>query len=162
RVGYSPNAWDRVVGASMKAGYSGKEILAAGLASQSRDRSRMVDRFRGRLMFPWADARGRVLGFGARALLPDDNPKYLNSAERAGQDATARGAGVLRALASPPEVRVAPMPAGQDPADVATAEGGIEVVNALLGRALPLSRWQVDIAIERGDLNASEGRDRVL
>ena len=81
RVGFSPDSWDRVVSASQRAGYSADELLAAGLASRKRDGSGLLDRFRGRLMFPWADARGRVLGFGARALKADDNPKYLNSSE---------------------------------------------------------------------------------
>ena len=43
-------------------------------------RGGVYDRFRGRLMFPLADERGRVLGFGARTL-GDDKPKYLNSPE---------------------------------------------------------------------------------
>ncbi len=81
RVGYSPAGWDRVVSGSMKAGFSVDELLAAGLGQRSRGRSGVIDRFRGRLMFPWADARGRVLGFGARALDPEDKPKYLNTAE---------------------------------------------------------------------------------
>src|SRR4051812_22157024 len=81
RVGFSPAAWDRVVGASQHAGYTADELLAAGLASRSREGGRLVDRFRGRLMFPWADPRGRVLGFGARALAEGQQPKYLNSAE---------------------------------------------------------------------------------
>ena len=41
----------------------------------------LLDRFRGRLMFPTADARGRVRGFGARTMGGDDGPKYLNTAE---------------------------------------------------------------------------------
>ncbi len=39
------------------------------------------DRFRSRIIFPIRDARGRVQGFGARALLPDQKPKYVNSPE---------------------------------------------------------------------------------
>ena len=39
------------------------------------------DRFRARIMFPVRDPRGRVQGFGARALRPDTKPKYLNSPE---------------------------------------------------------------------------------
>ena len=38
------------------------------------------DRFRGRVMFPIADARGRVIAFGGR-ILGDGEPKYLNSPE---------------------------------------------------------------------------------
>src|SRR5215208_4526041 len=65
RVGYSPSRWDRVLMASRTAGYTEQELLAAGLASRSRDGTGLFDRFRGRIMFPLADERGRVLGFGA-------------------------------------------------------------------------------------------------
>jgi DNA primase len=81
RVGYSPSRWDRVLMASRKAGYSEEELLAAGLASRSRDGSGLFDRFRGRIMFPLADERGRVLGFGARALGEGQQPKYLNTSD---------------------------------------------------------------------------------
>jgi DNA primase len=81
RVGYSPSRWDRVLMASRKSGYSEEELLAAGLASRSRDGSGLFDRFRGRIMFPLADERGRVLGFGARALGEGQQPKYLNTSD---------------------------------------------------------------------------------
>jgi DNA primase len=81
RVGFSPRAWDRVIGASRGAGYSDAELLAAGLASQRREGPGLLDRFRGRIMFPLADPKGHVLGFGARALVPDDRPKYLNTSD---------------------------------------------------------------------------------
>jgi DNA primase len=81
RVGYAPRAWDRVVGASQRAGYGEAELLGAGLASRRKSGAGVIDRFRGRLMFPLCDERGHVLGFGARALAPDDTPKYLNSSD---------------------------------------------------------------------------------
>ncbi len=81
RVGFSPDSYDRVVGASARAGYSDEELLACGLAQRRRDGRGLIDRFRGRIMFPLCDERGRVLGFGARALRPDDKPKYLNSSD---------------------------------------------------------------------------------
>lgn len=80
RVGYAPDTWDRVVLGSRKAGYGEGELVAAGLASRS-SRGTLIDRFRGRVTFPLADERGRVLGFGARAMKPDDKPKYLNTSE---------------------------------------------------------------------------------
>ena len=80
RVGYAPDAWDKVVVASRKAGYSEAELVASGLAQRSQ-RGTLIDRFRGRVTFPLADERGRVLGFGARAMKPDDKPKYLNTSE---------------------------------------------------------------------------------
>lgn len=81
RVGYSPSAWDRVLMASREAGFTEEELLAAGLAQKARDRDALFDRFRGRIMFPLADPRGRVLGFGARSMRDEQGPKYLNSAE---------------------------------------------------------------------------------
>src|SRR5215204_1901766 len=47
RVGFAPASWDRVVTASRKAGYSIEELEATGLASRSRGRSGLIDRFRG-------------------------------------------------------------------------------------------------------------------
>jgi DNA primase len=81
RVGFSPRSWDRVVGASRRTGHSDEELLAAGLASRRREGPGLLDRFRGRIMFPLADVKGHVLGFGARALSADDRPKYLNTSE---------------------------------------------------------------------------------
>jgi DNA primase len=82
RVGYAPQSWDRLVGASRKAGYSADEILAADLGRRKKARpDELVDWFRGRIMFPTADARGRVRGFGARTMGHDDGPKYLNTRE---------------------------------------------------------------------------------
>jgi DNA primase len=81
-LGFSLDEWDRVVKAARGRGFSERELQDAGLARPS-DRGRgMIDRFRGRLMFPLRDGRGRVVGFGARRLPPaEDGPKYLNSPE---------------------------------------------------------------------------------
>jgi DNA primase len=82
RVGYAPSAWDRMLLASRQAGFSEEELLATGLAQRSqKQRSSLYDRFRERIMFPLADARGRVVGFGARAMRDNQPPKYLNTSE---------------------------------------------------------------------------------
>ena len=82
RVGYAPSAWDRMLRASRTAGFSEDELLAAGLAQRSKSSpGRVYDRFRERIMFPTMDARGRVVGFGARAMRENQQPKYLNSPE---------------------------------------------------------------------------------
>src|SRR5919204_1159784 len=83
RVGYAPSAWDKMLIASRRAGFSDRELWEAGLASRSRGEGRTYDRFRRRIMFPLCDARGRVLGFGARAMGVDQKPKYLNSSDNA-------------------------------------------------------------------------------
>ena len=56
-----------------------QELLQAGLAAQ-REEGGVVDRFRGRVVFPIHDVSGRLVGFGGR-LLADGEPKYLNSPE---------------------------------------------------------------------------------
>lgn len=82
RVGYAPSAWDRLLLASRQAGYTEEELRATGLAQVSRESpGRVYDRFRARIMFPLADARGRVLGFGARATREGQQPKYLNTSD---------------------------------------------------------------------------------
>ena len=82
RVGYAPSAWDRILMASRKAGFSDEELLAVGLVQRSKtSQGRVYDRFRERIMFPATDARGRVLGFGARAMRENQPPKYLNTSD---------------------------------------------------------------------------------
>ncbi|MCY4575720.1 MAG: DNA primase [Chloroflexi bacterium] len=71
-------------GGSLKAhladlGHTEEQMIAAGLIiERDGDREGSYDRFRERLMFPIRDGKGRVIGFGARAL-DDSQPKYLNS-----------------------------------------------------------------------------------
>jgi DNA primase len=81
RVGYAPSAWDRVLLASRHGGFSERELYETGLAQRSQENERIYDRFRGRIMFPLADLRGRVLGFGARAMREGQKPKYLNTSD---------------------------------------------------------------------------------
>ncbi|HEY1511031.1 MAG TPA: DNA primase [Solirubrobacteraceae bacterium] len=82
RVGYAPSAWDRMLLGSRRAGFSDEELLAVGLAQRSQARrGQIYDRFRERIMFPSADARGRVVGFGARAMRDNQPPKYLNTTD---------------------------------------------------------------------------------
>jgi DNA primase len=81
RVGYAPSAWDRVMLASRRGGYSNREIYDAGLVQRSQQNGQLYDRFRSRIMFPLADIRGRVLGFGARATGEEQRPKYLNTSD---------------------------------------------------------------------------------
>ncbi len=77
QLGFSLNAWHALKEYLQERGYTEKDLLAAGLLSES-EKGNTYDRFRGKLMFPIWDARGRVAGFGARAL-DDSLPKYINS-----------------------------------------------------------------------------------
>ena len=79
-VGMAPSPWDQVLTGSQRAGFKVDELLAAGLAQKGRQGGH-YDRFRSRITFPIRDQRGRVLGFGARALRAESKPKYLNSPE---------------------------------------------------------------------------------
>ncbi|HET6657215.1 MAG TPA: DNA primase [Gaiellaceae bacterium] len=77
RLGLSPGG-DRLAVKAREKGYSQDELLAAGLVNR-----RGNDYYAGRLVFPLSNARGRVLGFGARRLHDDDpiKAKYVNSPE---------------------------------------------------------------------------------
>ena len=79
-VGYAPSAWDTVLVRAQRAGYSVEEIAAAGLVKRGRQGS-YYDHFRARITFPIRDARGRMQGFGARTLNPENPAKYVNSPE---------------------------------------------------------------------------------
>ncbi|MBW8806676.1 MAG: DNA primase, partial [Catenulisporales bacterium] len=79
-VGYAPESWEALVRHLRGRGFTDREILAGGLASEGRRGA--MDRFRNRLMWPIADLSGDVIGFGGRRLTDDpDTPKYLNSPE---------------------------------------------------------------------------------
>jgi len=80
-VGYAPSAWDHMLVRWRRAGYSDQDLRDAGVAQRSARDGSLYDRFRGRLMFPLSDARGRVLGFGARRLSDSHPAKYINSPE---------------------------------------------------------------------------------
>ena len=77
-LGYAPQGWDNALKHFTERGHSEQDLLDAGLLSE-RDSGGTYDRFRHRLMIPIRDERGRMAGFGARALDDDQMPKYLNS-----------------------------------------------------------------------------------
>jgi DNA primase len=81
RLGFSPDSRDGVIAALKREGVTIDKIVEAGLAIQPDDQNREpYDRFRGRVMFPINDRRGRVIAFGGRVIGPGE-PKYLNSPE---------------------------------------------------------------------------------
>jgi DNA primase len=77
RLGYSPDSWDTIKTYLHNKGYREEELAETGLIVE-KEGGGSYDRFRNRLMFPIADIRGRITGFGARAL-DDSLPKYTNS-----------------------------------------------------------------------------------
>ena len=81
-VGLAPEGWDGLSRAAQGRGYTVDELVTAGLALRAARTGNVIDHFRGRLMFPIADARGRVVAFGGRVLPgSDDKRKYVNSPE---------------------------------------------------------------------------------
>ena len=235
RVGYAPSAWDRVLLASRRGGFSVAELYATGLAQRSKQNGQPYDRFRSRIMFPLTDIRGRVLGFGARAMREDQRPKYLNTsdndvyhkglhlygadlarahaakagavilcegytdaialhqagmrnavglmgtaltgdqvgelsrmaqtvllaldADSAGQEAMLRASGL--AAKRNLELRVVPLPAGADPADLIQREGP-EAMTAIVERSVPFVRFRVERVLAGGDDSSPEGQDRMI
>lgn len=78
-LGYAREEWDALLRYLVGQGYTLEELATAGLVVERRDGTGYYDRFRGRLMFPIRDVQGHVIGFGARALRAENQPKYLNS-----------------------------------------------------------------------------------
>jgi DNA primase len=233
-VGYAPSAWDQVLTRGQRAGFGIHELGAAGLVQKGRQGGQ-YDRFRARIMFPVRDPRGRVQGFGARALRPDTKPKYLNSPEgelyrksrtlygidraraaiaKVGRAVVVEGytdvlaahqAGIEEAVAvmgtaiTPDQLqqlaryteevvlaldadraghaamlraqrvagsrklrlRVASMPAGEDPADM-LAGGEADRLRQLILDAVELPEFHVRVALDEADLSSPGGRDRAL
>jgi DNA primase len=237
-VGCAPGGWDTVLVRGQRAGYSVEEIEAAGLVRRGQKGRGHYDQFRSRIVFPIRDARGRVMGFGARALTADQKPKYVNSpegelyrkrrtlygidraraaiakagravvvegytdvlachqagigeavavmgtaitpeqvkllsgyaeeavlaldADRAGREAMLRAQGV--ASGKRLRLRVARMPAGEDPADL-LAEGGAEAAanfREAVEAADDLPVFHVRMLLDDADLGSPTGRDRAL
>jgi DNA primase len=240
RVGYAPSAWDKVLLASRRSGFSEQELLDCGLAQRSREGGHPYDRFRRRIMFPLCDIRGRVLGFGARSLgeVAEEErrgPKYLNTsdneiyhkgmhlygahvarphaarsgsvilcegytdvialhqagmleavglmgtalteqqlaelgrmasvvllaldADTAGQEAMLKAARL--AARRKLELRVVQMPGGMDPAELIQREGP-EAMKAAVAASVPFVRFRVQQALDHGDSESPEGRDRIV
>jgi DNA primase len=238
-VGFAPSAWDSVLVASRRAGFSAQELYDTGLAQRSRQTGGPYDRFRARIMFPLTDMRGRVLGFGARSLGDvgegQGTPKYLNTAENtiyhkgrqlygahlarahaarggtcilcegytdvialhqagihnavglmgtaltaeqvaelsrmaplvmlaldadsSGQEAMLRAAELAQRRRL--ELRVVPLPAGMDPAELVQRDGAAAIERALEA-SVPFVRFRVQRILEAGDHSSVEGRDRMV
>ena len=77
QLGYAPDGWRGLTDHLSARGFAERDLVDCGLAIEG-DRG-AYDRFRDRVIFPTRDARRRLIGFGARALRPDDEPKYLNT-----------------------------------------------------------------------------------
>jgi DNA primase len=101
---------------------------------------------------------GEATGLAATVVLALD-------ADGPGQAAMMKAAGVIASVAAKQhrriELRVAPLPAGSDPADVLRREGPAAVAE-LLGKSVPFVRFRVERTLESGERETPEGRDRIL
>jgi len=234
-VGYAPSAWDKLLVRGQRAGFGVEELGGVGLVQRGRSGGE-YDRFRERIMFPIRDRRGRVLGFGGRAMRSDQGAKYVNTAEteffhksqilygvdrakaaiaKAGRAVVVEGytdvlalhqagieeaVGVMGTAITDDQVaalsgmvdevvlaldadaagqeamlraqrvaagrrmrlRVAAMPAGEDPAEMMAEDEGAERFRALLQGAEELTAFQVGMVLGRTDVGSPVERDRAL
>ncbi len=80
-IGFAPDQWQGLWDHLKEKNVEDDLILGAGLAKPSSKGGKPYDTFRGRIIFPIRDARGRAIAFGGRAMDANDNAKYLNSPE---------------------------------------------------------------------------------
>ncbi len=78
-IGYAPDTRTALLEHLTGKGFTRERLAEAGLIGVPRDGGSPYDRFRGRVIFPIRDARGRCIAFGARAIAAGQEPKYLNS-----------------------------------------------------------------------------------
>lgn len=82
-LGFSPESRDALSSAALKNGYQKEYLIETGLSIElDNPKGALLDRFRGRVIFPIHDVSGRIAGFGGRILRTDKKTaKYLNSPE---------------------------------------------------------------------------------
>jgi len=76
-IGYAPNDWHAL---DKKFNLHRQELIKTGMLIEN-DKKQVYDRYRQRLIFPIHNRRGKIIGFGGRALVANQDPKYLNSPE---------------------------------------------------------------------------------
>ncbi len=81
-LGYAPDSYEAVINHLNGKGYALNDLQGVGLVNE-RDSGGYYDKFRNRIMFPIRDGSGKMAGFGARILNPEDVPKFLNSPQTA-------------------------------------------------------------------------------
>ena len=76
-LGYSPTGWDELTRVLLENQFPEDLLLESGLSIRAKS-GELIDRFRGRIMFPIFDIRGNIIGFGGR-VTDGSMPKYMNS-----------------------------------------------------------------------------------
>jgi DNA primase len=80
RIGYAPNSWDILSKFLKSKGYTEEDLVLSGVAVRRSSGSGVIDKFRGRVIFPLIGLDNKVVGFTGRTVLNKD-PKYLNTSE---------------------------------------------------------------------------------
>lgn len=76
-LGFAPHGWNELTENLLQKGVKKEQLLASGLSLESKS-GELIDRFRGRIIFPIFDIRGNIIGFGGR-VVDNTQPKYMNS-----------------------------------------------------------------------------------
>jgi DNA primase len=141
-IGFAPDGWQPLWDHLTGKGVAPDLILGAGLAKPPTKGSKPYDAFRGRIMFPIRDPRGRCIAFGGRAMDPDNNAKYLNSPET---DLFDKGRSLYNhGPAREAAGKGAPLIVAEGYMDViALATGGFEACVAPLGTAITETQLQL-------------------
>ncbi|WP_309083130.1 DNA primase [Chelativorans sp.] len=134
RLGFSPDSRNALKEFLAAKGVGKEQMEACGLVVSGPDIPVSYDRFRGRVMFPIEDARGRIIAFGGRALSSDAPAKYLNSPDT---ELFHKGNVLYNHARAKRAAKDAPVIAVEGYMDViALAQAGVENVVAPLGTAL--------------------------
>ncbi|MGD9142305.1 MAG: DNA primase [Dehalococcoidia bacterium] len=133
QIGFSLDSWEALKQYLAEKGFGEEVMITAGLVIKSED-GKTHDRFRGKLMFPIHDSRGRTIGFGAR-VLDDSLPKYVNSPQTPTFDKSSVLYGIDRAASDIRKKEMAIVMEGY--MDVITAhQNGITNTVASMGTAV--------------------------
>lgn len=82
QLGYAQDEWEAFAQAALKNQYKEEYLLELGLVSRSEKTGKLIDRFKGRVIFPISNGSGKILGFGGRIMSAQtDTAKYINSPE---------------------------------------------------------------------------------
>jgi DNA primase len=133
QLGFSLDSWETLKQYLLERGHSESNMLTAGLLIEAEN-GKTHDRFRGKLMFPIRDIKGRTIGFGAR-VLDDSLPKYTNSPQMPTFDKSSSLYGIDLAAAAIRQQDTAIIMEGY--MDVITAhQNGVTNVVASMGTAV--------------------------
>ncbi len=80
-LGFALETWDGLTNYLTGKGYTNDELIDAGLAIRGKRKNGCYDAYRNRVIFPIIATSGRVIGFGARTMKKDEQPKYINTGD---------------------------------------------------------------------------------